>query len=271
MRRLKQKSLEGFNVTGIKGEEAEESLKKTKDNLRNGVWASLTAANQVEEYPPSCFGKIPNFVGANIAARKATQLREFKGSQVIKVNPSLAQMQLRFLILVKGKTLLVPSPSLDKDFFYLFNQNGVEISKSKAHKWKTKKGSRNNGEVLLDDWSKVEKIDLFVVGSVVVSPDGTRLGKGMGYAELEWGILYELGKVDQTTVVVTTVHDQQITKIKDFNKTCSANHDLPVDVIVTPTKYIRVKQRQPKPEVGVLWDKISPEGCRLIDQPLHII
>ena len=35
-----------FSVTGIKGEEAEESLKKTKDNLRNGVWASLTAANQ---------------------------------------------------------------------------------------------------------------------------------------------------------------------------------------------------------------------------------
>ena len=58
----------------------------------------------------------------------------------------------------------------------------------------TKKGAKTNGKVLLDDWSEVPDIDLVVVGSVVVSHDGTRLGKGLGFAELEWGILHELGK-----------------------------------------------------------------------------
>jgi len=234
-------------------------IKAVKEKLRNQVWSLLESQELVEDYPPSCFGKIPHFLGSNYAAKKVTHLREFKTAQVIKVNPSLAQMQLRFLILMKGKTLLVPSPSLDTDFFYLLNQEREEIPKNKAHKWKTKKGANKFGEVLLDDWSKIAKIDMYVVGSVVVSPDGTRLGKGMGYAELEWGILYELGMVDQSTVVLTTVHDQQIIKTKDFDKSCSAIHDLPVDIIVTPTRYIRVQQRQQKPEVGILWDELSPE------------
>ena len=36
----------------------------------------------VEDYPPSCFGKIPNFLGSNYAAKKVTHLREFKTAQV---------------------------------------------------------------------------------------------------------------------------------------------------------------------------------------------
>ena len=53
---------------------------------------------------------------------------------------------------------------------------------------------------------------LVVVASVAVSPSGTRLGKGLGYGELEWGILSDLGVIDTETVVMTTVHDCQAGK-----------------------------------------------------------
>jgi hypothetical protein len=44
-----------------------------------------------------------------------------------------------------------------------------------------------------------------VVGSSCVSPNGSRLGKGEGFAEVEYGILRLLGVVDENTPIVTTV------------------------------------------------------------------
>ena len=75
----------------------------------------------------------------------------------------------------------------------------------------SKKGAKKYGvPLLLDNWNGL-KIDLYVVGSVAVSAQGVRLGKGLGYAEMEWAILVELGVVDpEKTVVVTTVHEDQI-------------------------------------------------------------
>ena len=55
-------------------------------------------------------------------------------------------------------------------------------------------------------------VDLVVVGSTAVCPtSGARVGKGEGFAELEWGILSLQGNLDaQKTLVVTTVHDCQV-------------------------------------------------------------
>lgn len=113
-------------------------------------------------------------------------------------------MELRFDALKSHKILLVPSPSLmtytdenkndeeeDKNFFYMLD--GSEMSDSVRKIAMTKKGSISLGKPLSDDWSTCPHIDLYIVGSVAVTESGRRLGKGLGYAELEWGILYELG------------------------------------------------------------------------------
>ena len=73
--------------------------------------------------------------------------------------------------------MLVPNPAVEEDFFYYLNQEQEPIPYKKAIKWMTKKGAKTHGKVLLGDWSEVPGIDLYVVGSVVVSHDGTRLGK----------------------------------------------------------------------------------------------
>ena len=63
---------------------------------------------------------------------------------------------------------------------------------------------------------------------------GARLGKGNGFNDLEWGILCELGVVDDRTKVATTVHDVQVRD--DLPHFLCQEHDLPVDIICTPAR-----------------------------------
>jgi len=240
----------------------ENEIHDTKWRIRNSVWRNLQDTSSLEAYPTSCFNKIPYFLGAATTANKVKQLKEFKLAKTIKVNPSLAQMLLRSKVLMSGKTLLVPCPSLEEDFFYLLNKERLNVPWSKAKRAMTKKGAKTLGEPLFDDWTQVPIVDLFVVGSVAVSVDGTRLGKGCGYAELEWAILCKLGKVTEDTKVLTTVHDRQL--VSELSASCSCEFDLPVDIIVTPTRTIRVRNGQPKPTCGILWDKVSPEDLESI-------
>lgn len=68
-------------------------------------------------------------------------------------------------------------------------------------------------------------VNLVVVGSTAVCPEtGARVGKGEGFAELEWGILSAQGNLDpETTLVVTTVHDEQI--VDDIPANSLTKHD----------------------------------------------
>jgi 5-formyltetrahydrofolate cyclo-ligase len=103
-------------------------------------------------------------------------------------------------------------------------------------------------------------VDLVVVGSTAICPNtGARVGKGEGFAELEWGILSLQGNLDASkTLVATTVHDEQVLDANDIPADALTKHDVPVDIIVTPTRVIRVPNRAPKPS-GVFWDLLSPQ------------
>ncbi|XP_047181797.1 5-formyltetrahydrofolate cyclo-ligase-like protein COG0212 [Vigna umbellata] len=101
------------------------------------------------------------------------------------------------------------------------------------------------------------KVDLIVIGSVAVDPStGARLGKGEGFAELEYGMLRYMGAIDDSTPVVTSVHDCQL--VDDIPVEKLLIHDVPVDIICTPTQVIFTHTTIPKPQ-GIYWDKLSPE------------
>src|SRR5207245_7620061 len=95
---------------------------------------------------------------------------------------------------------------------------------------------------------KLRPVDLIVVGSVAVTRDGYRCGKGEGYADLEFAILRQLGH--PAVKVVTTVHPLQI--VESF---APDEHDLPVSAIVTPAEMIRVRKppRAPSRITGDEW------------------
>lgn len=63
------------------------------------------------------------------------------------------------------------------------------------------------------------KIDLVVMGSVAVSKEGHRVGKGEGFADLEYAMMMHLKAVTPDTVVVTTVHDNQVRNSRNKDAT----------------------------------------------------
>ena len=72
----------------------------------------------------------------------------------------------------------------------------------------------------------VYKVDLVVVGSVAVDRrTGRRIGKGEGFADLEWALAASNhgGAVGKNTLVATTVHDCQASEVLQKIKICSRN------------------------------------------------
>jgi len=100
--------------------------------------------------------------------------------------------------------------------------------------------------------NELGRIDLVVAGSVAVNTSGRRLGKGGGYSDLEWALARELGVVSAATRVLTTVHDLQVIRAA----IPMTSHDVPVDLIVTPSRVIRPHGTRTKPR-GIRWDELS--------------
>lgn len=225
-----------------------------KWTIRKRIW-DLMEEKDIARFPRPVHHRIPNFVGADQAAMRLASLSEFQDAQCIKVNPDTPQRSVRHAVLEQGKTLLTPQPRLRTGFFSTIRMDTlpslVEIKDCTNSKGVAKWGT----PVTLNEKYKV---DLVVVGSTAVCPEtGARVGKGEGFAELEWGILSAQGNLDAaTTLVVTTVHDEQI--VYDIPAGSLTRHDVPVDIIVTPTKVIRVPNRAPKPS-GIMWDLLSPQ------------
>lgn len=58
------------------------------------------------------------------------------------------------------------------------------------------------------------------------------------------------------TISALTVHDKQL--VDDIPVEKLLVHDVPVDIICTPTQVIFTKTTIPKPQ-GIYWEKLSPE------------
>ena len=225
-----------------------------KWDIRKRIW-DMMEEKDIAQYPRPVHHRIPNFKGAEQAATRLAALPEFLEANIIKVNPDTPQRAVRHAVLAQRKTLLTPQPRLRTGFFSTIRMDSlpslVEINDCTNSVGVAKWGT----PVTLNDKYNV---DLVVVGSTAVCPrTGARVGKGEGFAELEWGILSAQGNLDpSTTLVVTTVHDEQV--VDDIPVGSLTKHDVPVDVIVTPTKVIRVPNRAPKPS-GIFWDLLSPQ------------
>ena len=102
-------------------------------------------------------------------------------------------------------------------------------------------------------------IDLVLVGSVAVSRQGARVGRGNGLADLEYALLRRAGKVREYTPIVTTVHPLQV--IDD--RIAMRAHDIPVDFLITPDQVVAAPSLYPRPR-GILWDLLPDERIRAI-------
>lgn len=221
----------------------------TKDEIRDRGWAAIREAG-VARFP-GVEGRIPNFVGAEDAARRLSRTEAWRRARTIKANPDSPQLPVRKLALTAGKVVYMAVPRLsDRLPFWRLDPARLDVP---VHRAATIAGAPSAGEPIgLDD---MEPIDLIVCGSVAVEVGGARLGKGGGYSDLEFAITVEAGLTTDSTVVSTTVHDCQVV---DAGTIPVTDHDFPLDVIATPTRIVRTGTRLERPS-GVLADHLDPE------------
>lgn len=200
-----------------------------KESIRKYVW-KLMEEKGASSFPKP-FGRIPNFIGAEEAAKKLCSLKEFLEAKTIFCTPDSPQRPVREYVLKNNKLLLMATPRLKKGFILL---NPKNINPSFYHEASTIKGAFKHGEPI--NPSRI-KIDFMVIGSVAVSLNGERIGKGKGYSDQEYRILKSFKSITEKTLIATTVHDLQVFDSLPFNE-----WDIPVDIIVTPTRIIRVKK-----------------------------
>ncbi len=212
---------------------------------------------------PGAWGRIPNFVGAEKAARLAASTSIFQNARTIKANPDSPQKLLRQLALEQGKTVYMAVPRLRqlKCFVKLDPKAIPPHAYSRAA---SIKGAFQFGRPVAP-W-EMEKIDLVIAGSVAVNRRGQRIGKGGGYSDFEFAIARHYGLIDENTPVLTTVHPIQILD-REFPW---KRHDIPVDFIVTPEDVIETERAYPKPE-GIFWDELTEEQLDHMPILVHIL
>jgi len=191
------------------------------------VWR-LMEERGIAMFPRPVFHRIPNFVGAEKTAQNLRELPEYKAARVIFCNPDSPQKPVREAALKDGKIVVMATPRLRKGFLLL---DPNTIPRNRVFRASSIRGAFQYGRFA--EPSEV-RVDLFVAGSVAVSPDGGRLGKGTGYSDQEYTILKNSGGVTSETPVVTTVHDVQIVE-----RILREEWDISVDIIVTPTRVLR--------------------------------
>jgi len=211
-----------------------------KGEVRERIWTLLEDERAARF--PGARGRIPNFVGAEAAARRLAELPAWQRARTIKANPDAPQLPVRRAALADGKTVYMAVPRLrtDKPFLRLADDATIKAS-----------GARPTA---VED---VEAIDLVVCGTVAVNRDGVRIGKGGGYSDLEFALLVEFGLVGDDATIVTTVHDLQFID-GDLPET---EHDFRVDLVVTPTQTVRCSRKRPP---GILWPHLDTEKIAAI-------
>jgi 5-formyltetrahydrofolate cyclo-ligase len=227
---------------------------KSKDQVRRSVWKAMDREG-VSRFP-GAEGRIPNFAGAKAAAERLAANRLWKRAQVIKANPDSPQTHARRLALEQGKTVIMAVPRLrDSHPFRLLDPK--RLNKEQLREGATIKGALRHGRVVALE--QLPEIDFVVCGSVGVNLKGARVGKGGGFSDLEFGLLIDAGKIDDHTIVATTVHPIQILR----ENLPMTEHDLPVDLVATPRAVIDVDRAHARPR-GILWDHLQPPQIREI-------
>lgn len=226
-----------------------------KQKLRDRTWSRLQDKG-VDRFP-GARGRIPNFKGAEAAARRLSEeLEAWKSARRLKCNPDSPQLPARKSALAAGKTVFMAVPRLkERAPFIVLDPERLDVSPKQAA---SIKGAGRYGRSI--DIDEMPRIDLVLAGSVAVSRDGARLGKGGGYSDLEFALALEAGLITADTPIVTTVHELQIVPDGEIPMTA---HDVPLDFIITPDEIVATDHRYARPE-GILWSELEEEKLRSI-------
>ena len=225
-----------------------------KAALRQQVWGAMRAA-RVARFPGAA-GRIPNFTGAEAAAERLRATPDWQAARTLKANPDSAQLPVRQRALEDGKTVYMAVPRLaeNEPFFALDPDHLAGPPRAAAS---ISGAARSARRVSLSELAPVE---LVVMGCVAAGVDGARLGKGGGFADLEYALATAAGLISADTLCITTVHEIQVQPAGAIPTT---DHDVTLDFIVTPDRIIDCRGGR-RPEAGICWADLTEEKIAAI-------
>ncbi|MDK2795488.1 MAG: 5-formyltetrahydrofolate cyclo-ligase [Archaeoglobaceae archaeon] len=192
---------------------------RTKEEVRQYVWRKIAPLCDF----PSPYGRIPNFREAKKACERIRELEEYKKAECVFSAPDSVLLRLREIALEDGKTLLAVLPRI-KGFVVLREKVKPTIERLKLGK--------------PADFSEIRgKVGIFAQGCVAVDIHGNRIGKGSGFGDREFQILKNEGVLAENAIFVVIAHDLQVFNDLSY---LAEEHDAKADVILTPTRIIRV-------------------------------
>ncbi len=223
----------------------------TKEALRQRIWTTLKSEGVTKRDP---FGRIPNFVGAALAADRLAQLPIWQNADVIKCNPDSPQQPVRLRALEAGKTLYMAVPQLtQKKCFVELSADALSAQGKTPRDAATMQGALLHGKAVA--FEEMQRIDLVLVGCVAAATNGGRTGKGAGFADLELAMLSEFGLIQPATPIATTIHELQIVESEQLPLQA---HDWPLDWVITPEQALETRTLVPHPK-GLDWSSLQPD------------
>ncbi|ORY61647.1 5-formyltetrahydrofolate cyclo-ligase [Pseudomassariella vexata] len=223
-----------------------------KASIRNKVWKELRKV----AYPDSRFhydfsSFIADFQGSQEANDRLMALPSFKSCSTVFITPDNGLEYLREKTLEAGIKVLMTTYGIRRGFWLLDPAN-IDPS---LHKYaSTLDGMEKVGKpVSLEEIVTMGlSIGLMVTGTGAINEKGVRFGKGHGFFDLEWGMLFTKGVVGPDTVTVALVHDCQVLTEElipdEFDTVC--------DFVITPTRVMEVGAVK-KPTCGIIWERLE--------------
>ena len=186
--------------------------------------------------------------GTDLLVRQAY----YQDAGAIFVTPDNNLETLREKAIRDRKTLVMTNYSISRGFFVIYPE---AVPPGKEELAATLDGVQRywKHHTLEQLKNAVGHIDTLVTGASAITPGGIRFGKGHGYFDLEWAMLFTMGIVDDSSVIVAAGHDCQIVDV-DLEV---RPYDTAIDYIVTPTRVIKTRQEYPRPIHGIIWSLLE--------------
>ncbi|MCJ1399735.1 hypothetical protein MMC11_002937 [Xylographa trunciseda] len=223
-----------------------------KSSIRQLVWSELKKVAYADSRFDFDFNEfIPNFQGSYEAAKRLMLLPIYQSAKFVFITPDNCLEDLRYKALVDGKVVLITTYAIRRGFWLL---DPSQINPSSYRYVSTLDGMEQLARsISLNDMMELGlQIDLMVTGTGAINLDGIRFGKGHGFFDLEWAMLYSIGAISSTTPTAAIVHDCQVLA----KQLIPESFDTVCDFVITPTKLIEVPNAK-KPICGILWEKLA--------------
>ena len=155
---------------------------KDKHFFREMVWNAMLETGAARS--KQVHDRIPDFYGNEEAANLVFSLPAWQNAKAVKSNPDRPQRPLRQRALEEGKVLYMAVPRLRSE--QCFIELDPAALKAPPAKAATIKGAFTYGKLV--HFEDMQQVDLAISDSVAVNRQGTRIGKGGGFADLEYGL-----------------------------------------------------------------------------------